>query len=198
MELLLSVCIGLGLSAACGFRIFVPLLVTSIAAHSGHLSLAPSFSWLGSTEALAAFSVATALEIGGYYIPWLDNFLDTVATPASVVAGTVVTASMVTDVSPFLQWSLAAVAGGGIAGVVQATTVLARGLSLSSTGGIANPVIATAELGGSILTALAAIIAPFFALGLIIVLMGICSYKLLRRKKAADLPPVITTPAGVA
>jgi hypothetical protein len=196
MELLLSVCIGLGLSAACGFRIFVPLLITSIAAHSGHLHLAPSFDWVGSPAALTAFSIATALEIGGYYIPWLDHFLDTVATPAAVIAGTVVTASMVTDVSPFLKWSLAVVAGGGIAGTVQATTVLARGLSFAGTGGLANPLIATAELGGSILTAIAAIIAPFFALGLIILLIGIAGYKLLRRRTGNE-PPVINT-AGIA
>ena len=191
MELLLSVCIGLGLSAACGFRIFVPLLITSIAAHSGHLNLAPSFEWIGSPAALAAFSVATALEVGGYYIPWLDNFLDTVATPASIVAGTIVTASMVTDVSPFLKWSLAVVAGGGIAGTVQATTVLARGLSLTGTGGMANPIIATAELGGSILTALAAVIAPFFAMALIVLLLGIAGYKLIRRRSETKVPPVI-------
>ena len=196
MELLLSVCIGLGLSAACGFRIFVPLLVTSIAAHSGHLNLASSFEWIGSPAALTAFSIATALEIGGYYVPWLDNFLDTVATPAAIVAGTVVTASMVTDVSPFLKWSLAVVAGGGLAGTVQATTVLARGLSLTGTGGLANPLIATAELGGSILTAIAALIAPFFALGLIVLVLGIAGYKLLRRRNASA-PPVINT-AGAA
>ena len=197
MELLLSVCIGLGLSAACGFRIFVPLLITSIAAHSGHLELASSFEWVGSTAAVTAFSVATVLEIGGYYIPWLDNFLDTVATPAAVVAGTMVTASMVTDVSPFLKWTLAVVAGGGMAGAVQATTVLARGLSLTGTGGMANPIIATAELGGSILTAIAAIIAPFFALALVIALIGIASYKLLRRRHANE-PPVMDAPAEIA
>lgn len=197
MELLLSICIGLGLSAACGFRIFVPLLVTSIAAHSGHLNLAPSFDWVGSTPALTAFSIATALEIGGYYVPWLDNFLDTVTTPAAIIAGTVVTASMVTDVSPFLKWSLAVVAGGGMAGAVQATTVLARGLSLTGTGGMANPLIATAELGGSILTAIAAIIAPFFAIGLILLVLGIASYKLIRRR-TSTAPPVLSNHAEVA
>jgi hypothetical protein len=196
MELLLSLCIGLGLSAACGFRIFVPLLVTSIAAHSGHLNLASSFQWIGSTEALVAFSIATALEVGGYYIPWVDNFLDTVATPAAIVAGTVVTASMVTDVSPFLKWSLAAVAGGGVAGIVQATTVLARGLSLTGTGGLGNPIVATAELGGSILTAIAAIIAPFFVVALIFLVMGIGAYKLIRRRNG-NVPPVIA-PAEMA
>lgn len=197
MELLLSICIGLGLSAACGFRIFVPLLVTSIAAHSGHLNLAPSFDWVGSTPALTAFSIATALEIGGYYVPCLDNFLDTVTTPAAIIAGTVVTASMVTDVSPFLKWSLAVVAGGGMAGAVQATTVLARGLSLTGTGGMANPLIATAELGGSILTAIAAIIAPFFAIGLILLVLGIASYKLIRRR-TSTAPPVLSNHAEVA
>jgi hypothetical protein len=196
MELLLSVCIGLGLSAACGFRIFVPLLVTSIAAHSGHLNLASNFEWIGSTAALSAFSIATALEVGAYYIPWLDNFLDTVATPAAVVAGTMVTASMVTDVSPFLKWSLAVVAGGGVAGAVQATTVLARGLSLTGTAGLANPLIATAELGGSILTAIAAVLAPFLAAGLVLLLVGIAGYKVLRRASAK--PPVIASSAEIA
>src|SRR5688572_6479985 len=191
MELLLSICVGLGLSAACGFRIFVPLLVTSIAAHSGHLTLASNFQWIGSTEALTAFSIATALEIGAYYVPWLDNFLDTVATPTAVVAGTMMTASMITDVSPFLKWSLAVVAGGGLAGTIQAGTVLARGLSLTGTGGLANPIIATAELGGSILTALAAVLAPFMAVALILLLIGIGGYKLMR-KRADKLPPVIS------
>ena len=199
MELLLSVCIGLGLSAACGFRIFVPLLVTSIAAHSGHLNLAPSFDWIGSPAALTAFSAATALEIGAYYVPWLDNFLDTLATPASIVAGTIVTASMVTDVSPFLKWSLAVVAGGGIAGTVQATTVLARGLSLTHTAGLGNPLVATAELGGSILTAIAAVLAPFLAIGLVALLLGIAAYKFIRRRGAnSGVPPVLSGPAGIA
>jgi hypothetical protein len=197
MELLLSVCIGLGLSAACGFRIFVPLLVTSIAANAGHLPLAPSFDWIGSPAALTAFGIATALEVGAYYVPWLDNFLDTVATPAAVVAGTMVTASMATDVSPLLKWSLAVVAGGGIAGAVQATTVLARGLSLTGTGGLANPLIATAELGGSLLAAITAVFAPFLAVGLIVLLVGIAGYKLLRRR-GAKAPPVLVSPAEIA
>ena len=189
MELLLSVCVGLGLSAACGFRVFVPLLVTSIAAYSGHLHLASSFDWIGTPAALTAFGVATALEVGGYYIPWLDHFLDTLATPAAVVAGTIITASMVTDVSSFLKWSLAIVAGGGIAGAVQATTILARGLSLTTTAGLGNPLVATAELGGSILTAIAALVAPFLALGLVLLLIGIVTFKLVRRRSKMAIVP---------
>jgi hypothetical protein len=186
MEMLLSLCVGLGLSAACGFRVFVPLLAMSIAANAGHLHLASSFEWIGSPGALVAFGLATVLEVGAYYIPWLDHFLDTLATPAAVIAGTVVTASMVADVSPFLKWTLAVIAGGGVAGGVQATTVLARALSFAGTGGLGNPLVATVELGGSILTAIISIVAPFFAVGLILLLAAIFTYKFLRRRSRRD------------
>ena len=178
MELVLSICIGLGLSAACGFRVFVPLLVMSIAANSGHLHLAPAFGWIGSPPALIAFSIATVLEIGAYYIPWLDHFLDMLATPAAVIAGSIITASMVTGMSPFLKWSMAIIAGGGVAGTVQAGTVLARGLSLAGTGGLGNPFVATVELGGSILTSLAAVLAPIMALCLLILLGAIAAWRI--------------------
>ena|ERR1051326_1680364 len=181
MEILLSVCIGIGLSAACGFRVFVPLLVMSIAAMSGHLTLAKGFDWIGSYPALIAFSVATVLEIGAYYIPWLDNLLDTIATPAAIVAGTIVTASLVTGTSPFLKWALAIIAGGGVAGVVQGTTVVARGASLASTGGLANPLLATAELGGSVLTSVLALLFPLIVAITLIILFVVFGRKLFRR-----------------
>ena len=149
METFLSLLIGIGLSAACGFRVFVPLLVVSIASHTGHLHLSSGFEWMGSDAALIAFAVATVLEVAAYYIPWLDNLLDTIASPAAVIAGTLVTASLVADMSPFLKWTLAVIAGGGIAGLVQGTTVVTRGASTASTCGLANPILATAELGGS-------------------------------------------------
>src|SRR3990172_10017996 len=115
METLLSISIGLGLSAACGFRVFVPLLIMSIASLTGHLEISEEFRWIGSVPALAAFSTATALEIVAYYIPWLDHVLDTMATPAAVVAGVIASASVVTNLSPLVKWSLALIAGGGIA-----------------------------------------------------------------------------------
>ncbi|MGI8965726.1 MAG: DUF4126 domain-containing protein, partial [Limisphaerales bacterium] len=168
MEPILAILMGIGLSAACGFRVFVPLLIMSIAAHTGHLHLAKSFEWIGSDFAIAAFGLATALEIAGYYIPWVDHFLDTVATPAAIVAGIIVTASMVSDMSPILKWTLAVIAGGGAAGLVQGATVLTRGASGVTTAGLANPVVATAELGGSIFTSLLAIFVPVLAVILIV------------------------------
>ena len=183
METLLSVCVGIGLSAACGFRVFVPLLIMNLASLSGHLSLAHGFEWIGSYPALVAFSVATCLEIGGYNIPWLDHLLDTIATPAAVIAGIVVTASIPTDLSPFLKWTLAVIAGGGAAGLVQGTTVAARGTSLVTTAGLANPLVSTLELGGAAATSLLAIFAPMLAVILIAACLFVLGRKLYRKSR---------------
>ena len=180
METILSLCVGIGLSAACGFRVFVPFLVMSVASYSGHLTLSPGFQWIGSYPALIAFSVATALEIAGYYIPWLGHLLDTAATPAAIVAGSIVTASFVTDVSPFLRWTLAVIAGGGAAGVIQASTVLLRGASTLTTGGLANPLFATAELTGSLVMSLLSLVAPVMTIVLIAVGMFFLGKRLLK------------------
>mgnify|MGYP002828289055 FL=1 len=116
-EIALSVMVGVGLSAACGFRVFIPPLVLCIASKAGHVTFGQEFAWMDSNVALAAFGLAALLEVGAYYIPWLDNALDTVAAPAAVVAGTLTSASVFgQDMSPWLKWSLAAIAGGSAAG----------------------------------------------------------------------------------
>jgi hypothetical protein len=124
-DLLVSLGVGLSLAAASGFRVFVPMLALSIAANTGHLELSPGFQWLGSWPAVAALGTATAVEVAAYYVPWLDNLLDAIATPAALVAGTVVTAAALGDANPMLRWSLAAVAGGGAAVAIQGLTVAA-------------------------------------------------------------------------
>jgi Domain of unknown function (DUF4126) len=161
---LLSICVGLALAAACGFRVFVPLLVMSIASLAGHLTLDPAFQWIGSYPALIAFGVATILEILGYYIPWVDHMLDTVATPAAVVAGIIVTASVVTQMSPFLRWTLAVIAGGGAAGLVQSATVATRAASTSVSSGLTNPLVATMEAGLSFVTSFLVVVLPWLAI----------------------------------
>jgi hypothetical protein len=158
MDTVLSICIGVGLAAACGFRIFVPLLIMSIASFSGHLTLAPSFAWIGTQPALITLAIATALEIVAYYVPWLDNFLDSIATPSAIVAGTIVTASMVTGVDPYFKWMLAVIAGGGAAGLVQSATVATRAVSTAVTGGLTNFVVSTSELFMSALTAILSVL----------------------------------------
>jgi hypothetical protein len=182
---LLSICVGIGLAAACGFRVFVPLLVVSIAALSGHLTLAEAFQWIGTYPALVAFSVATALEIAGYYIPWVDHLLDTVATPAAIVAGTIVSASMFTDLSPFLRWTLAIIGGGGVAGLVQGGTAVMRAASTATTGGLGNPLVATGELALSVVTSALAVLAPVLSIVALTGLLAFFGLKVWRRLRPA-------------
>jgi Domain of unknown function (DUF4126) len=167
VDTLISVLLGIGLAAACGFRIFVPFFLVGIGARTGHVTLGPSFSWMAGTPALVVLGVATTVEIAAYFIPWLDHVLDLVATPAAVVAGMVMTASVVTGLDPMLKWTLALIAGGGIAGTVQALTVGTRKVSLLTTGGLANPAVAALELIGSVLLTLLSIALPLLAFAVI-------------------------------
>jgi hypothetical protein len=177
---------GIGLSAACGFRVFVPLLIMSIACNAGHLTLAQGFDWIGSDAALIAFSIATVLEIAAYYIPAVDNFLDTIASPTAVVAGIIVTASMVQDMSPFLRWTLAVIAGGGTAAAVQATTVVARGKSTVFTIGLGNPLLATVELFGAVVTAAISVLIPILLIGVaVVVAVAVVAWLIMRRRNRA-------------
>ena len=181
MENLLSLAVGIGLAAACGFRVFVPLLLLSAAAFSGHLELSSGFSWIGTLPALVAFASATVIEIAAYYIPWVDNMLDTIAGPAAVVAGTVVTASALTDVDPFLKWSLAVIGGGGVAGIVSGATTVMRGASTITTGGLANPIFSTVEAVVSFAVAALAIVLPLVALAVVFLVLYFLAKKLFGR-----------------
>jgi hypothetical protein len=182
LDQLVALAVGLGLAAACGFRVFVPLLVMSAASYSGHLSLAGGFEWIGTLPALIAFATATALEIFAYYIPWVDNLLDSIAAPAAVVAGTIVTASSLADVDPFLKWSLAIIGGGGVAGIVSGATAMARGTSTLTTGGLANPIFATFEVVTSFVLSALALVLPIVAVGVVLFALFFVSRKLFGRK----------------
>src|SRR5436190_22385019 len=112
-DIALSIALGVALAAATGFRVFLPLLVTSIAAYTGHLHLGEHFSWLGTVAAMVMLGVAAAAEVLAYYIPAVDNLLDTLTTPLALVAGAVVSAAVITDLPPLVKWSTAIIAGGG-------------------------------------------------------------------------------------
>lgn len=180
LDVLVSVALGIGLAAAVGFRVFLPLLVVSVAGYSGYLPLSESFSWLATLTALLMLSVAAVLEIAAYYIPGVDNLLDTVATPAALVAGTVVAAAVMADLPPLVKWTTAIIAGGGAAGITQAVTGLLRAKSTVTTGGLGNAVIATGELGGSLVTSLLALFLPLVALAFVVLFCWI-SVKLIRK-----------------
>ncbi len=159
------------------------MLFISLAAHSGYLTLAPKFGWIATTPALVALAVATVLEIAAYYVPWVDHLLDTVASPAAAVAGVVASASVITGMDPYLKWTLAVIAGGGIAGSVQALTTGARGASTLTTAGFGNPIVSTVEAGGSVFYSILSLVAPLIATFLVFVFLVAAVNLVTRRRR---------------
>src|SRR5918993_2700508 len=184
MEPLLAICAGIALAAASGFRVFVPMLALGIAARSDLINPSAGLEWVESMPALLVFGVATAAEIAAYYIPWVDNLLDTVTTPGSVVAGSLAAAAAMGNVDPAIKWTLAIVAGGGAAAIVQGGTVLTRAFSSATTGGIGNPAVSTGEAAGSIVLSILAIVVPLIAAGLVILLFVWVFRLFFRRRRA--------------
>jgi hypothetical protein len=163
LQVILSLSLGLGLAAACGFRVFIPPLMMGVASRFNLYELEGSFVWVGETWAIGVFAIATLAEVGGYYIPWVDNLLDMIATPAAIIGGIFVTsASLEGDMNSGMQWLLAIIAGGSTAGIIQIGTVATRAISTSTTGGLANPIISTLE-------ALASIVCIIISLFLVVI-----------------------------
>ena len=168
MDTLLGLIIGIGLSAACGFRLIVPFMVISIGSLSGHLALAPDMAWIGTYPALIAFSIATLLEILVYFIPWVDDVMATLSIPVSIVAGTIITAVFIPDMSPFLRWTLAAIAGGTVAGTTETLTTGLRFASTATTAGLGNGLLSIGELLSSTLLSLLALFVPVISFLLVL------------------------------
>ncbi|WP_432797552.1 DUF4126 domain-containing protein [Poriferisphaera sp. WC338] len=184
IQIVFASLVGIGLASACGFRVFIPLLAMSIAGQSGAIELSENMSWLGSWPAIVMLSVATAAEIGGYYVPWIDNALDSVATPAALIAGTLATAAIIPgDMGSALQWSIAAIGGGGAAAATQATTVVTRLVSTATTGGLGNPVVSTIETTASTGLSLALILIPVVGITLFLGLTALIIYTFIKRRK---------------
>ena len=171
LESALSVALGIGLAAAAGLRIFVPLLVAGLAARAGYLSLADGFEWLSSTPALLTLGTAAALEVLAYLIPGVDHALDVLAGPAAVAAGVVASAAVMADIPSAVLWPVAIIAGGGVAGLTKGSTALLRAKSGVMTGGLANPVVSTVETAGATVLALLAVAVPLLCLAGIVALL---------------------------
>lgn len=176
MDILIALCIGIGLSAATGFRIFIPPLLMSAAAVTGHYTPPAELAWMATQPALIAFAGATVIEVLAYYIPWVDNLLDVVEVPLAAIAGTMLTAGMLSgaiatsfpEMSPLILWTAAAVVGGGTAAATEGATVVTRLASTATTGGIANPALSTAENLSAVIMTWLAIAVPILALGLVV------------------------------
>ncbi|MFT4022839.1 MAG: DUF4126 domain-containing protein [Flavihumibacter sp.] len=182
-EVFLAVAMGIGLSACCGFRVFLPLLVAAVAARSGLLPVQYGMEWLGSWTAIICLGTAMVLEILAYYIPFIDNILDAIATPLAVGAGTLVAFSVFPtgEMEPLYRWGMALLAGGSLAGTIQIGSGLLRLLSSKTTAGTGNGAVATGEnmaaLGGS----LASLWVPVLAALVLLLLCAWLAVKICRR-----------------
>lgn len=164
---------GVSLSAACGFRVFVPLLAVSLMVHFGEVHVSDSLAWVGTDAALICLSIATLTEIAAYYIPVIDNALDTLAVPLAVIAGTIITGGMMPDLPGVVQWGVAIVAGGGSAGLISTATAGFRGGSTATTAGMGNFLVSTSENTLALIGTAVAIFAPAVAaIGVILILAG--------------------------
>ncbi len=182
-EVMLAAVVGISLAAAVGFRIFAPMLLVGIAAKTGHIHLAGGFEWLGSDVAIAMLGIAAIVEIVAYLFPFFDHLLDTISGPVAMAAGTLLMASTLIDMEPWLRWTVALVAGGGVAGLTHFGTSLGRAGSTAATGGLANPVYATVETGLATVLTVLAIALPLAALVLILYLgRRVVLSRALRRK----------------
>jgi hypothetical protein len=171
-ETFISICLGVGLAASVGFRVFLPLFALSLASHYGVWGLNDSWQWIGSTAALVLFGVATLVEIIAYYVPLVDNALDSIAIPLATLAGTIIMVSTVTDLNPVFTWTLAIIAGGGTASLIKSSSGATRITSTVSTAGFGNNLVASVENIVATLLSIIAIVFPVVALVIVILILS--------------------------
>lgn len=194
LQYILPAFIGIGLAAASGFRVFLPMFMVSLASFLGWIPMSDSFEWLSGLPALITTGIAMVVEILAYYIPYVDHLLDTISIPLATIAGSVLFASQFADLGAFPQWSLALIAGGGTAAAISSGFAGTRAASTATTGGLGNSVVATGETAGAgiltILTVLAPVIAGVIAIALLILVI-VYGRKMYRKflRKNVDLPP---------
>ncbi|MEO0526555.1 MAG: DUF4126 domain-containing protein [Bacteroidota bacterium] len=184
-ETIISIFLGVGLSASVGFRVFLPLFALSLAAYFNVWELNESWQWIGGMPALITLGVASLVEIFAYFIPWVDNLLDSIAIPLAAIAGTAVMVSTVANLDPVVTWSLAIIAGGGTATAIKGAGATGRLASTTTTGGLANPVVSTVETATAVVVSTASIFAPILAAVLVVVILAIIFsiYRKLRPKR---------------
>ena len=170
-ETILSIFLGVGLAASVGFRVFLPLFAMSLFAYFGKIPLNESWEWIGSLAAVITLGVAMVVEILAYYIPWVDNILDSIAVPLAAIAGTAVVVATASNMDPVVTWALAIIAGGGTATAIKGTASAARLTSTATTGGVANPVVSTVETATASVMSVFSIFIPILAIILTVLII---------------------------
>ena len=196
MDLFVSLCVGLSLAAACGMRVFLPLVALSAASNLGVVHLGAGMEWLGGWPMMIGLSIAAGIELVGYSVPWVDHALDTIATPLAVAAGglaMLASTGAVDHLHPAIVGGAAMLTGAGVAGTVQLGTVAARGVSSATTLGLANPLFAMVENAASAVLSVMAIVVPVLGALLLVTIAWLLARRWWGRRNAVIPAPA---PAG--
>ncbi|WP_435745599.1 DUF4126 domain-containing protein [Microbacterium sp. PMB16] len=194
--------IGSSLAAAAGLNAWMPLFLLGIADRLLPAMVLPAgWSWLSSDIALWIIGALLALEIVADKIPALDSVNDVIQSIIRPAAGGVAFGAgsgaqtiAVDDPSSFFTdntW-VPVVAGVAIALVVHVLKAGARLAANATTGGLAAPVLSTAEDGASFALAAAALIVPILAglllLGLVVLVIVLVRRRRLRKRREIPTP----------
>ncbi|HKU82141.1 MAG TPA: DUF4126 domain-containing protein [Candidatus Tumulicola sp.] len=156
------------LTTSAGVRALLSLAAVAVATHFHLLHPPAGFAWLGSTAAMWSLGALAVLEILADKVPLLDHVLHVAqialkpAAAAIVVGGSVHAQSHEALVTLMVLGALNALG-------VHAAVASVRGASTIATGGIANPVVSSAEDAGSIGALVVAFAAPFVAAAMALV-----------------------------
>jgi hypothetical protein len=157
------------LSAACGLRAFMPLLILGAAARGGLVELAPSVRWLTTDPALIALGVATVVELAADKIPVVDHALDAIGLVLRPAAAWLATyALLVHWPAPWGQ--LVALLPALMALGIQGAKAKVRLGSTTLTLGTGNPVVSLVEDLASLAMAAIGLIVPWLVLAALLVL----------------------------
>lgn len=195
---ILSAFIGIGLATASGFRVFMPLFAVSLASYMQWIDMPTNFEWLSGLPTLITTGIAMIVEIAAYYIPVVDNILDSFNVPLAAIAGTILFASQYTGLEAFPQWALALIAGGGTAATISSGFAGTRAASTATTGGIGNSVVATTETAGAGLLSIGAFIFPIIAgiagiiLVIVVIILGRKLWNKFKTYNAGDIESPMT------
>ena len=174
MNVIMALFLGIGLSAACGFRVFIPPLALSIAALNGVVQLSPDWQWIGTYPAVSILGIAAVVEVFAYFIPFVSNLLDSVEVFLAPTAGMFLTASTLSmggDFDPAVVWTLSIITGGATAEVVELGTSLTRLVTTGATAGVGTPVVSVVEAMSSIVLSILAITLPLLTIIIVTIIL---------------------------
>jgi len=184
VELLSNIMRSFGLSASAGLNAYLPLLIVALMARFTDLiHLNEPFDTLTNGWVMAVLAVLLLIEELADKIPAVDTVNDVIQTAVRPAAGAILFAAS-SNVISGIHPVLALICGILVAGTVHVAKATARPVLTATTGGVANPVVSTAEDVVSATVSVLSIVVPLLALALIIIGMFLI-VRTLRRARAS-------------